>query len=76
VAQLPGGWNGRIYTDIEEILGREIGGSPMPVSAEGDLSIPDMAGQTGSIDRPVPPGDVGHVEQRRVGSILDVIFGN
>ena len=69
VARLPGGWNGGVLTRVEDLLNGGRGGvQPVPASIEG--------GHTASIDRPVPPGDVGAEPPRRVGSIMDVILGN
>ena len=60
VAQLPGGWNGRVLADIEDILRR-------------DGTQPD---HTASIERPAPAGDVGESQPGRIGSIMDIILGN
>ncbi len=66
VANLPGGWNGGggVLDTVADIL-RGDGGQPaaMPVD------------HTASVDRPVPPGNVGE-PSRRVGSIMDIIMGN
>ena len=66
VAGLPGRWNGRVFSDIEGILQSHGGGEPAS-------SAPD---HTASIDRPVPPAEVGAPAPRRVGSIMDVLLGN
>lgn len=60
VAQLPGGWNGRVLSDIEDLLRRS----------------PEQSQHTGSVEQPVPPGAVGETAPRGVGSIMDIILGN
>lgn len=60
VAQLPGGWNGRVLADIEDLLRRE----------------PRQSEHTASIGQPVPTADVGAEQPRGVGSIMDIILGN
>ena len=60
VAQLPGGWNGRVLSDIEDLLRRS----------------PEQSQHTGSVAQPVPPGAVGETAPRGVGSIMDIILGN
>jgi penicillin-binding protein 1A len=49
-----------------------------PVAASGQLhdAVGETINRTGSIGRPVPPGDLGASQPRRVTSILDVILGN
>jgi len=69
MANLPGGWNGRIFTQIEDAL-RSHGGEALPVP----MTI--EPGHTASIERAVPPGEVGAEPQRRIGSIMDIILGN
>ena len=66
MANLPGGWNGRVLSDIEDILRREAPVQPAAVEP----------GHTASIGGPVPPGNVGEPAPRRVGSIMDIILGN
>lgn len=60
VAQLPGGWNGRVLSDIEDLL------------RQG----PEQSQHTGSVEQPAPPGAVGETSPRGVGSIMDIILGN
>lgn len=60
VAQLPGGWNGRVLSDIEDLLRRS----------------PEQSQHTGSVAQPAPPGAVGETAPRGVGSIMDIILGN
>jgi len=52
-------------------------GVPMADSGWSHDAVGEAISQTGSIGRPVPPGDVGPSPvTRRVTSILDVIMGN
>ncbi|MEO3997759.1 transglycosylase domain-containing protein [Mesorhizobium sp. CAU 1732] len=69
VANLPGNWNGRIFSQVEDIL---------RTAGENDaVAIPSQGGgYTASIDAPMPPGDVGPQGARPIGSIMDVIMGN
>lgn len=67
IAQLPGGWNGRVLADIENVLGREV------QQSGGDQTY------TGAVERPLPPGNVGEPMAsggNRIGSIMDIILGN
>ena len=71
VAALPGNWNGRILSRIEEIIGDgndRDGANASPLPARAD--------RTASIRRPEPPDEVGGKRETTVGSILDVILGN
>jgi penicillin-binding protein 1A len=64
VANLPGGWNGggNVLDSVADIL-------------RGDGAQPAApADHTASIDRPIPPGNVGE-PSRPVGSIMDIILG-
>lgn len=72
VAALPGNWQGGTMQRIEDVLRaeREQPRPVQPVSGDGGY------GHTGSIDRPVPPGEVGAQNGGRIGSIMDVILGN
>jgi penicillin-binding protein 1A len=69
VANLPGNWNGRIFSQVEDIL---------RTAGENDaVAAPSQnGGYTASIDAPVPPGDVGAQPARPIGSIMDIIMGN
>lgn len=65
VASLPGKWNGRVLSEIDQFLRSQ--------------SVDD--GYTASIDgagssNPVPPGNVGEPAPKAVGSIMDIILGN
>jgi penicillin-binding protein 1A len=67
VADLPGGWNGRILSQIEDLLRSQDDGET--------IALPVDDGNTAAIEAPRPSEDVGGAP-RTVGSILDVIFGN
>ena len=54
----------------------EQGGIPVAQSGWSHEAVGDALSRTGSIDRPVPPGEVGAPVARRVTSILDVLLGN
>jgi len=75
VAALPGDWQGGTMQRIEDVLRaereREQSMPVQPVAGNGVYG-----GHTGSIDRPVPPGEVGQQNSGRFGSIMDVILGN
>ncbi|MCG6114088.1 MAG: penicillin-binding protein [Mesorhizobium sp.] len=70
VAALPGDWQGGTMQRIEDVLRAERD-QPRPVQP-----VAGNDGYTGSIDRPVPPGEVGTQNSGRLGSIMDVILGN
>ena len=60
VAQLPGGWNGRVLADIEDLLNRP----SAPVE------------HTAAIPAAQPGGAPAAQGQGRIGSIMDIILGN
>ena len=74
VAALPGDWQGGTMQRIEDVLraerARDQAYPVQPVAGQGGYAT------TGSIDRPVPPGEVGAPNSGRIGSIMDVILGN
>ncbi|WP_246734624.1 transglycosylase domain-containing protein [Chelativorans sp. ZYF759] len=74
VAALPGDWQGGTMQRIEDVLRAEREREPafpvQPVAGDGGY------GHTGSIDRPLPPAEVGRQNGGRIGSIMDVILGN
>ncbi|TWG91394.1 penicillin-binding protein 1A [Mesorhizobium sp. J18] len=86
IANLPGNWTPVPQYDIRERRPSE----PLVSSAAGGYdnaagssqAVPDTprprveVGQTSSIRRPVPPGEVGGATVRRETSILDIILGN
>jgi penicillin-binding protein 1A len=77
VAQLPS-WSG-VPASFPPAPGLAEGGrNGAPVAGGGwsHDAVGDAIARTGSIDRPVPPGEVGAPVTRRVTSILDVIMGN
>ncbi|MDW6025733.1 transglycosylase domain-containing protein [Mesorhizobium sp. BAC0120] len=91
VAQLPGGWTsttgGVVPPDPLTGVGEDDPVASLP-DPPADVGISDhvqpvrsvapapVTDETASIDRPVPPADVGGPRKTRKGSILDVIFGN
>ena len=86
VAGLPGNWTPMAQYDIpgrrpsEPLVSSASGGygnaGGPPQSVSGTPRPRADVGQTSSIGRPVPPGEVGGAPVRRETSILDIIFGN
>jgi penicillin-binding protein 1A len=80
VAALPGDWRGNTLQRVEDILRadreREALRPSQPVAAQPGAGQQPAAGHTGSVERPVPPADVGQRSPGPIGSILDVILGN
>jgi penicillin-binding protein 1A len=89
VAQLPGGWKsprgGIVPPDPLIGVGDEdpVASLPEPPAEVGQAEPPKPVrrvsasqDETASIERPVPPGEVGGKRKTREVSILDVILGN
>jgi penicillin-binding protein 1A len=83
VATLPGGWNGDsgegLIGRIDDLLrGQSQPAAPVSSQAAPRPGVPPVAisDRTASINRPVPPADVGGGPQRAPGSIMDIILGN
>lgn len=86
VAQLPGGWSsasGGIVppNPLDGINEDPVASLPEPPADVGPAQAPvrnvsTRGDETASIDRPVPPGDVGGGRKRREVSLLDVLLGN
>ena len=87
VAALPGDWRSQPQVD-PSVPNTELSADAAPTVQPGQPTQPaatashadsasDTEAPTGSIDRPVPPADVGAPSRRRTHqtSILDVIFG-
>lgn len=73
VAQLPS-WSGAPAGGFPAAPAPD--GPPVAQGGWSHDTVDDALGRTGSIGRPVPPGEVGEPQTRRVTSILDVILGN
>ncbi len=72
IAALPGGWTG---TGDHAPIPRPRESVARSGTVGDDRGFVAAQDRTGSVDRPIPPGEVGGGEKSRKTTILDIIFG-